>query len=240
MQNKKNLRLLWLFLSLSFVSCPSFAGFVFDWQLLYNAIETYKQLKSQYELLKQTYENAQKQLNDLQQLVSAAEGHYGFGELWNRREDFLKQWGGLEKWETLLNDLSGGNVARYRDLLESYQREYPTLSQDDFAKGATTEQARMYTKTTQVNRTAMASATYAFDQLQERLETIFALSKKIDQAPNTKAAIDLNSRLLIEIAYIQAQELKMQIMINQQLAQTNAQFLSFETERAKFNRLPGA
>ena len=84
----------------------------------------------------------------------------------------------------------------------------------------------------------MVNATYAFDNIKTHLETIYQLSQRIDQAQNTKAAVDLNSRLLAEVAYIQAQNLKMQILMNQQMAQVNADSIAVKTSSAKFNTLP--
>jgi len=50
--------------------------------------------------------------------------------------------------------------------------------------------------------------------------------------------VDLNSRLLAEVAYIQIQELKMQTLLNQQLAQQASNRIFDETQNAKFNALP--
>ena len=96
----------------------------------------------------------------------------------------------------------------------------------------------MYTQDVQVNRAAQVSATYAFNNLKTHLATIHALSEKIDQAKNTKAAMDLNSRLIAELAYIQTQELKMQIVMNQQMAEAQADNIAAKTASAKFNALP--
>lgn len=96
----------------------------------------------------------------------------------------------------------------------------------------------MYAQDVQVNRAATVNATYAFDDIKTHLNTIHELSQQIDQAKNTKAATDLNSRLLTEMAYIQTQELKMQILLNQQLAQANADAIADKTASAKFNTLP--
>lgn len=45
-------------------------------------------------------------------------------------------------------------------------------------------------------------------------------------------------RLLAEVAYIQIQELKMQAILNEQMAQQGADKISGETQAAQFNRLP--
>ena len=53
-----------------------------------------------------------------------------------------------------------------------------------------------------------------------------------------RALMYLNSRLVAEVAYIQTQELKMQILLNQQWAQASADLIADKTARAKFNQLP--
>lgn len=89
-----------------------------------------------------------------------------------------------------------------------------------------------------VNRAAKVNATYAFGTIDSHLQTIYDLSQQIDVAPNSKAAMDLNSRLVAEVAFIQTQELKMQVLLNQQLAQANAETLASQEASAKFNTLP--
>jgi type IV secretion system protein VirB5 len=68
-------------------SMKSFAMLpVVDAGAIANLIKNFNQLKSQYELLQQTYQNAQHQLEQVKQLTNDAEGHYGFGNfLWRTR-----------------------------------------------------------------------------------------------------------------------------------------------------------
>lgn len=200
-------------------------------------VKQFKQLKSQYDLLHETYQNAQQQLEQVRRLTSDAEGHYGFGELFNTVQDLTNQQWSPDNWKNALLGLSGGNSLRYLELVRSYEVDHPFLSQSDFERGASPDQAEVYSQDVQVNRATNVNATYAFDNLKTHLNTIYALSKKIDQAKNTKAAMDLNSRLLAEMAYIQAQELKMQILMNQQMAQGSADAIAVKTASATFGAL---
>lgn len=211
---------------------------VVDAGAIANLIKNFNQLKSQYELLEQTYQNAQHQLEQVKQLTNDAEGHYGFGNFLNGEQDFNTRSWSPDNWKSALQGLSGGNPARYQELLNTYQQDHPVLSESNYEKGSSHDQATVYTQDINVNRAAMVNATYAFDDIKTHLATIYQLSKKIDQAQNTKAAIDLNSRLLAEVAYIQAQNLKMQILMNQQMAQVNADTIAVKTASAKFNTVP--
>lgn len=203
-----------------------------------NLIKNYNQLKSQYDLLHQTYQNAQQQLETTKELTHDSEGHYGFGGLMNGTRDLKNREWSPDNWKNTLQGLSGGNPARYQELVNTYQQDHPHLSPSNYQKGASSEKAKVYSQDVQVNRAAMVNATYSFNNIKTHLKQIHDLSKKIDQAKNTKAAMDLNSRLVAELAYIQTQELKMQIVMNQQMAQSNADNIASKTASAKFNTLP--
>ena len=137
-----------------------------------------------------------------------------------------------------MQGLSGGNPARYQELVSAYKANHPTLSKSAYEKGASKDKASVYNEDIQVNRAATVNASYAFNNIKSDLTTIHTLTGKIDQAKNTKAAMDLNSRLVAEDAYIQAQELKMQVLMNQQLAQENADNIADSTLSAEFNTIP--
>ena len=211
---------------------------VMDIGTITNLIKNFNQLKNQYDLLNDTYKNAKKELEQVKRLARNAEGHYGFGNFFNTVQDLQKHQWSPDTWESTLKGLSGGNSARYQELLKVYPAAHPFLSQSEYTKGASPEQAKHYLQDVQVNRAAMVSSTYAFDNLKNYLNTIYTLSKKIDQAQNTKAAIDLNSRLLTEMTYMQLQSLKMQILLNQQLAQAQGDIIAEKTASSNFSALP--
>ena len=221
-----------------------FSSHVFAWGIVHDPINygelviTYKKLFAQYELLQHTYNNAKRQLATAQQLTRDSQGHYSFGGLINSAKDMQQREWSPNNWQSALQGLSGGNPLRYQALVNLYKKAHPTLSQTAFKKGASQAQAKVYLQDIQVNRAANVNATYAFNNIKTHLVNIHAISEKIDTAPNTKAAIDLNSRLLAEVAYIQAQELKMQILMNQQMAQVNSDDIAAKTTSAKFNTLP--
>jgi type IV secretion system protein VirB5 len=79
-----------------------------------------------------------------------------------------------------------------------------------------------------------------FNEINQRLKDIHTLSNNID-APknaNTKSAVDLNSRLVAELAYIGVMNLKLQTLISQQLVQTQANELADDSDMIRFNTLP--
>lgn len=211
---------------------------VIDISSVTNLIKNYAQLKKQYDMLTKTYRNAKSQLSEAKHLTSDTEGNYGYGNLFNRSDDLAKRKWSPDNWESTLKGLSGGNASRYQELVASYKRNHSSLSESDYKKGSSDDQASQYVKDIQVNQAATVNATYAFNNIKTHIETIHSLSEKIEQTPNTKAATDLNSRLMTEVAFIQAQELKMQILLNQQMAQQHSDSIATQTAMVKFNTIP--
>ncbi|MBB71496.1 MAG: hypothetical protein CMF50_03775 [Legionellales bacterium] len=185
-------------------------------------------VKNSYQQLQDTYQTAEDIKHD-------AEGHYELGSLLNDLDTLQRQstWT-AKSWEDALHELSGNNPARYNELVKQYQKDYPSLSTNDYQKGATEAKAHTYEQNVSVNQAAVSQASYEFENVTTLAEQVKALSDKIDQAPNTKAAIDLNSRLATELAYIQLEELRMQVLLNQQQAQALAGDIAAESQTAEF------
>ena len=196
------------------------------------------QLLAELKQLKSMYDNGIDQLNKAKQIASDAEGHYDFGNFENGIQDLDNRKWSPDNWQDALKGLSGGNQARYEQLVDQYKKDNPTLSDDDFRKGASDAKLADYKSQIATNRASEVQAEYAFDDINQHLQNVHDISAKIESATNTKAAIDLNSRLTAELAYISTQELKMLTLINQQLAQQQASNIAAEGESAKFNTLP--
>ena len=79
-------------------------------------------------------------------------------------------------------------------------------------------------------------ATYEFDQINKHMQNLQELSQEIEKAPNIKSAMDLNSRIEIELADIQVEELRMQTLMNQQKAQQQSTQIAQESEASQFNQ----
>ena len=67
------------------------------------------------------------------------------------------------------------------------------------------------------------------------MAAIHKLSQQIEKTVNTKGAIDLNSRLITELAFIQLMSLRLQTLMSQQVAQDSLSELQDRAEMAKFN-----
>lgn len=216
-----------------------------DAAMLANAVQQLKQLQEQYRTLQQTYDNAQQQLSTAQsqldsvnQLKNFNSGHYEFGDLNNTLSDLKDRQWSPNTWDDALRNVAGGNPERYNELVKAYEKKHKTLDDATFEKGASKEKLVQYKQAIEVNKAATVEGTYSYNEVNKHLKAVHDLSAKIEKAPNTKSAVDLNSRLLAEIAYIQTQNLKMQTLISQQLAQDGASDIAADSQIARFNRLP--
>ena len=192
-----------------------------------------------FQQLQNAIATAKNQLSQENTLVKDAQGHYGFGNLLNSEQDLTqdREWS-PNNWQGALKGASGGNPQRYQQLVAQYKRNHPTLSKSHYVKGASQAQYQQYHRQLETNRAVSVNASYAFNTIKMHLQQVHELSAQIEKAKNTKAAVDLNSRLVAELAYIQVQELKMQTLLNQQLAQQSANRIANETARAQFNTIP--
>ncbi len=211
---------------------------VIDFASIQRLIAQYDQLMRQYHVIKKTYHNAQQRLKQAKRIASDAEGHYGYGNLLNSSADLTQREWSPNNWQDALKGVAGGNPARYQQLVAQYKHNHPSLSASDYQQDNSQAKTKNYEQQVQTNQAVGVQATYAFNQIKTQLQHVHQLSTKIDQANNTKAALDLNSRLLTALGYISIQELKMQTLMTQQLAQDGANSVAAHTQSATFNQLP--
>lgn len=229
--------LLLVLVSASTASSADVLG-VADAGLLAVAKSQLTNLNSQLSALKKAYDTAENQLNTLRALKSMNEGHSGFGRLNNSLTDLNRRQSAANSWEEALNKVAGNNPSRYKALSAAYEKNHPMLSASTYQKGASAGQYARYQKNSAVNRAVTVESEASYNDINHHLKAVHALSEEIEAATNTKAAIDLNSRLLAEIAYLQTETLKVQTLISQQMAQSTANDLEHEARIAQFNRLP--
>ncbi|HCX3504794.1 TPA: hypothetical protein OZL71_001246 [Legionella pneumophila] len=224
-------------LSISGASHADILG-VEDAQLIVLAMKQLGELQEQYRVLTDTYQTARSQLDNLNQLKSMNSGHYGFGDF-NNGLDTLQSWQSpVSTWQDALQNLSGGNQQRYQALIDAYEKNHPALDESSYSRFTTPENAMRFKEDKAVNRAVLVQTTESYNEINKHMEALHKLSQQIEKTPNTKGAIDLNSRLITEIGFIQLMSLRLQALISQQAAQENLSALQDRAEMAKFNRLP--
>lgn len=209
----------------------SFAIFVEDPTQWAKTLEVINHLKSNYDQLKTQY-------GMLQNQYSAVTGNYGWGNLENSASDLTGREFAPSSWKAALAGEAGGNPARYQELLSQYKQAHKTMNQNDYEKGADKGMAASYSNQVKTNQAAATTATYEFNDINKHLKTLQELGKKIEDAKNrdTKSAIDLNSRIMLEVGYISVEEVRMQAVLNQQTAQLQATRITEESEASQFNQ----
>ncbi|CZH22879.1 P-type DNA transfer protein VirB5 [Legionella pneumophila] len=224
-------------LSISSISHADILG-VEDAQLIMLAMKQLGELQEQYRVLSDTYQTARNQLDNLNQLKSMNSGHYGFGDF-NNGLDSLQSWQSpVSTWQDALQNLSGGNQQRYQALMDAYEKNHPALDEVSYSRFTTPANVMRFKEDKAVNRAVMVQTTESYNEINKHMEALHKLSQQIEKTPNTKGAIDLNSRLITEIGFIQLMSLRLQALISQQAAQENLSALQDRAEMAKFNRLP--
>lgn len=202
---------------------------VTDAALLANAIKQLKTLKDQYE-------TTTNQLNQLKNLNKTNTGHYGYGELSNGLNELQSWQSPVSSWEDALRNLSGGNAQRYQSLVQAYEQNHPQLAESSFTTDMSQESSVRFKEDKAVNRAVQVQTTDAYNEINKHLVQLQTLSKAIEKTANTKGAIDLNSRLVTELGFIQLMQARLQTLSNQQLAQDSLDNLSERAKAAHFNR----
>ena len=209
-----------------------------DAQMIAIALKQLNELQTQYRVLNDTYQATKSQVDNLNQLKSMNSGHYGFGDL-NNGLDTLQSWQSpASTWQDALHNLSGGNPSRYQSLVDAYEKNHPNLSESNYARYTTPEKAARFKEDKAVNRTVQVQTTQSYNEINQHIAALHKLSQQIEKTANTKGAIDLNSRLITELGFIQLMSLRLQALTSQQIAQESLSELQDRAEMAQFNRLP--
>jgi len=210
---------------------------VADAEMIANSLKQLSILRDQYRVLKDTQQQAKNQLDSMNSLRNMNSGHYGFGELSNGL-DSLQSWQSpASTWQDALQNLSGGNPSRYQSLVEAYEKNHPSLNEAAYARNTTPANAARFKEDKAVNRAVQVQTTDSYNEINRHMAALHKLSQQIEKTSNTKGAIDLNSRLVTELAFIQLASLRLQTLLGQQVAQESLSELQDRADMVRFNRL---
>lgn len=205
---------------------------VVDFGEMTKTVEVYRQLTKQYGELKQQYYTMQATKQALSGQSSWGGWNNSYGDLVHERE-----WD-AGSWQSTLHGMAGGNQQRYQQLMNQYQANHHTMTQSAYQKGSDQHLSQAYQNQVQVNQASATNMTYEFNTIHQHLKTLYQLSQQISGKGNTdvKSAIDLNSRIEIEVAYISTEILRMQTVLGQQMAAMSAHNIALENETSQFNQ----
>ncbi len=177
------------------------------------------------------------QINIIKQLV-ALTGDSDYATYLNSPSDLDNRKWSADDWQSALEGLSGGNEQRYQELLKNYQEEHPTLTSAEASNGMSSPYATNYRQQVKTNQAASTQATYAFNETNSHLDNIYKLTNEIQKTEDTKRIQDLNARVTAEVANLQVEIIKGLAVVNEQLAQQQANEIQDKTAAAKFNTIP--
>lgn len=174
---------------------------VIDLGQITRTIEVYQQLKKQFVTVKAQLEQMRHQFSITEKIESHLAGHYGMGNLFNEnREQAQRYWGG-DDWH------ASSEKNPMNNFLQAYQQRFPDLEEHQHNR-----QSHLYQENQQVTQTAAGAADYLYGSVSGKIERVQHLMNQIERADTQKAALDLNSRLLAELAFIQLDLLKLQTL----------------------------
>lgn len=217
-----------------FVAQKSLADLpVIDPAEIAQVVEVLHEAEKQYETLKYQY-------NQLKTQYASITGNYGWGSFDNSLSQLNDQREfSASNWQSALQGMAGGNPARYQQLLAQYKAAHQTMTTSDYAKGADKNLSLDYQNQVQTNEASATISTYEFNDINQHLKTLYTLGQQIENAKQNrdlKSAVDLNSRIQLQIGYISMEELRMQAILNQQVAQIQSHQISVESEASQFNQ----
>ena len=172
---------------------------VFDLSVWMQAIKTYNESVQMLEQAKNSVSLAKNQLTSLT-------GSYGWGSMLDSASQVQKRSYGADNWQDALKGLSGGNNTRYESLLSAYKKAHPSLSGNQYRVTNTKSQSEQYSNHVNTVNAVAATSQMEYEKINEYIKNIHQIASQIDSSKNNgvKSAIDLNSRMAEQVAYLQA------------------------------------
>lgn len=182
------------------------------------------------------------QLATAKQQYSAMVGQYGAGT-WNMQgQNFINNWQtGATTWQQQLQGLSGGNQARYQELLSQYKDSNDSMSEEEFHKTFSAATSKALTNQVNTNQAAGTASQQTFENVNAYVTDLKSLGDQVEDSaknPNSKSAIDINTRAQIENGLINSQMVLAQTVSNNMAASNQAASIASAVQAAKFNADP--
>jgi hypothetical protein len=192
-------------------------------------VDQYRQLRAQYEKLKEQVEEASRTNRHITGVSGIAWLANGASEQADRR------WLPTSWQDTVAMHKAGLNPGVYADRQQWYEERLRTIDAKQIVPGAPGHRANWsYGLSSENTRAAFAAAEALFDQLDRRLRNVEALTAHIERADSLKQAVDLNSRMVAEQSFISIELARLQSMQLMLFATTQNGTNSGTATRAEF------
>ena len=218
----------WSFSSLSFAMWP-----VID-------IASIQKEAQEISLLEQELGSLKDQLSVERSALADLQGETNFGQWKNTASDLdHSQWNPSEWVSTVENDADNYS-SHYQTLLSQYETLHPPLTPENmehYSQGAGTALTQMFQEQLHHNSASQALASGAYEEVKQDFQNLHDLGTQIGDSsidPDLKHAVDLNSRVELEVGNISVQELRMLSLLNQQQVQNQATSLEEEQDASAY------
>lgn len=192
-----------------------------------------KEAEKQYQQMHDLSKTNNKQYDFLQHNLS---GNYGYGHLLNNTSDmYHRQWSN-DSWVDVLRASNNGHASAFADAQRNYDRLYPVVSADHIAPTRSRDNLTRthYQQSSEISRAALAASSYSYDQINEHIKNIHDMLAMLENEPSEKAAIDINTRLVAELGFIQIEMLRQQNIQNQLTATQTQGEVNGMSEQSQF------
>ncbi|MEM9243692.1 MAG: type IV secretion system protein [Pseudomonadota bacterium] len=204
---------------------------VVDYAAIAKLMQQVNEMKRQYTMLENQYRTAENQLQSLT-------GQRGWGSFGNSDTHITNQFGYAP--DTYSQAMNGqGGSADYQQNRNAYIANHHVITEQEYESGTTINLAEDYHNRTQTTAITAASATTAFNSIQDKLKEVRQLAAQIDASKNDdlKSAIDLQTRVDVQLAYIQIQAVQLQATLNREMAEAHASEQVNDAMRAEYNTI---
>lgn len=206
---------------------------VVDLGQIMQTIKLVMEAKKQYTQLKDLTNINNKQYDFLQRNLN---GNYGYGKLLNDNNDLHRRQWSNDSWVDVLRASNTGHTSAFAKAQKNYENLYPIVSP---SRIASTRHKRNLTRTyyeqsSQISRAALAASSYSYDQINQHIKNVHDILALLENQPTEKAAIDINTRLVAELGFIQIEMLRQQTIQNQLMATKSQGEVNGLSDQAQF------
>lgn len=224
-----------------FVSTGALANYpVFDYSAYMQSLDMIGKMKKQLDAAKRQFDEL-KNINksnmaQLDFLKRNNFGNFGFGNLMNGSGDLHKRQWSQNSWVDVLNASNSGHSSGFNAAQDKYRKLYPV---EDAARISSTRPEDNLTRThyqqsRDISRAALSASAFSYDQINEHIKNLHDMLAKLESSPSEKAAIDLNTRLVAELGFIQIEMLRQQNIQNQLMATQTQGVVNGLSDQSKF------
>lgn len=180
------------------------------------------------------------QLTDIkslnQQTLANLEGNFGYGNLYNTANDVVQRQWSNNNWIDVLNMVNSDQHSAFYQAQKNYAERYQIMNPTQFGsqQGITALNKQYYSDSSAVSRAALAASSYSYNQINQHMQTIHDILQKLENQPSEKAALDLNARLVAELSFIQLEQLRMQNIQTQLIANHSQGEVNGMSDQANF------